>query len=119
MQLVTMLALVVTFPILCLGFLLWMAWMEDSLPEAVRRAERRPDPPPILAVPVTALVADPAPTQVAEVAEVAATDSTPVVAEPAQGAPVVTVHVPAQRGETILGAEPHGEAEPAVAPGLA
>ena len=53
MQLVTMLAAVVTFPLLCLAFLLWMAHLEDTLPEAVRRTERRPDPPPILAIPVT------------------------------------------------------------------
>jgi hypothetical protein len=52
MQLVTMLALVVTYPVLCLGFVLWMARFEDSLPDAVRKAVRTPDPPPILAIPV-------------------------------------------------------------------
>ena len=52
MQLVTMLAVVVTYPVLCLGFVLWMARFEDSLPAAVRKAVRTPDPPPILAMPV-------------------------------------------------------------------
>ena len=52
MQLVTMLAVVVTYPVLCLGFVLWMARFEDSLPDAVRKAVRTPDPPPILAIPV-------------------------------------------------------------------
>ena len=52
MQLVTMLAVVVTYPVLCLGFVLWMARFEDSLPDAVRKAVRTPDPPPILAMPV-------------------------------------------------------------------
>ena len=52
MQLVTMLAVVLTYPVLCLGFVLWMARFEESLPDAVRKAVRTPDPPPILAVPV-------------------------------------------------------------------
>lgn len=52
MQLVTMLAVVVAYPVLCLGFVLWMSRYEDSLPAAVRKAVRTPDPPPILAVPV-------------------------------------------------------------------
>jgi hypothetical protein len=105
-QLVTMLALVVTFPVLCLVFLLWMAWLEDSLPDAVRKAERRPDPPPVLAVAVTPRAPVPVTAEV--------WDTTG-----AGEAPVVQVRVPAQRGETVLGAEPHGDAEPAVAPGLA
>ena len=50
MQLVTMLAVVVAYPVLCLGFVLWMSRYEDSLPAAVRKAVRTPDPPPILAV---------------------------------------------------------------------
>lgn len=57
MQLVTMLAVVVTYPVLCLGFVLWMGRFEDSLPDAVRRAVRTPDPPPILAIPVLPPVA--------------------------------------------------------------
>ncbi len=52
MQLVTLLAGVALFPFFGLGFLLWMARLEDSLPEAVRRAARRPDPAPILTIPV-------------------------------------------------------------------
>ena len=55
MQLVTMLAVVVAYPVLCLGFVLWMARFEDSLPDAVRKSVRTPDPPPILAMPVRPL----------------------------------------------------------------
>ena len=85
MQLVTMLATVVVFPVLCLGFLLWMAAIEDSLPEAVRKAERQPDPPPILAIPVPPRTEEPAvvppaavhlPTQRAGSAEVVETPAT-------------------------------------------
>jgi hypothetical protein len=52
MQLLTMLAGVLVFPWLLLGFLLWMAWLEDTLPASVRRTGRTPDPEPILAIPV-------------------------------------------------------------------
>jgi hypothetical protein len=100
-QLVTMLAIVVAFPLLCLGFLLWMARLEDSLPAAVRKAERLPDPAPILAVPVVGVIAGgaaPAP-----------------AAEPI----FVPVHMPAQRTEPVLGVAPRGDSEPAAAPGLA
>jgi len=39
-------------PLLALGLLLWLARLEDTLPRDVRRAAQRPDPPPILAMPV-------------------------------------------------------------------
>lgn len=52
MDLVTMLASVLVWPWLCLGFVIWMGRIEESLPNAVRKAERRPDPPPVLAMPV-------------------------------------------------------------------
>ena len=52
MDLILALVLAATFPLLCLGFLFWMARFEDRLPDAVRRSVRRPDPPPILAIPV-------------------------------------------------------------------
>ena len=84
-----MLAMVVTFPVLGLGFVLWMARIEDSLPAAVRKAERQPDPPPILAIPVTR-----------------------GSAEPAQAAPV-TVHLPAQRTEPASEAAPAAASRPA------
>jgi hypothetical protein len=51
-DLIVALAAAAGFPVACLGFLLWMARFEDGLPKAVRRAARRPDPPPILAIPV-------------------------------------------------------------------
>ena len=59
-ELLTMLAGVLVFPWLCLAFLLWMSWLEDSLPAAVRRTGRTPDPEPILAIPVEPAPAAPA-----------------------------------------------------------
>ena len=50
-----MLLTAMTFPWLCLGFVLWMARFEDGLPAAVRRAERIPDPKPITAIPIQRL----------------------------------------------------------------
>jgi hypothetical protein len=35
-----------------LGFLLWLSHLEDTLQRDVGRALRRPEPPPILAIPV-------------------------------------------------------------------
>jgi hypothetical protein len=63
LELLTMLAGVLVFPWLCLAFLLWMAWLEDSLPAAVRRSGRTPDPEPILAIPVEPARVEPAPAQ--------------------------------------------------------
>lgn len=59
-ELLTMLAGVLVFPWLCLAFLLWMSWLEDSLPAAVRRTGRTPDPEQILAIPVEPAPAEPA-----------------------------------------------------------
>lgn len=52
MELFLVLLAAATFPVACLGFVLWMARIEDSIPDAVRRATRSPDPAPVLAVPV-------------------------------------------------------------------
>ena len=41
-----------TFPLVCLGFLLVMARLEDSIPAGLHRIGRTPDPAPIVAVPV-------------------------------------------------------------------
>ena len=60
MDLLVVLLAAALFPVGCLGFVLWMARIEDSLPEAVRQATRTPDPLPVLAIPVRG----PAPTQV-------------------------------------------------------
>ena len=98
-----MFAMVFTFPLLCLGFLLWMARLEDSLPAAVRKAERQPDPAPILAVPVLPREVEP----VVPAPEVAA------------GGDVVPVRMPAQRTESTPGLQPHGDAEPTAVPGVA
>ena len=41
-------------PMLGLALLLWLAHLEDTLPRDVRRASTKPDPEPILAIPVRA-----------------------------------------------------------------
>ncbi len=48
-----MLVSVAVFPCLGLAFLFWLAWLEDGLPAAVRKARCAPDPPPVLAIPVS------------------------------------------------------------------
>jgi hypothetical protein len=40
------------FPLAALALLLWLTRLEENLPKAVRAAQRRPAPPPILEVPV-------------------------------------------------------------------
>lgn len=50
LHLLTILVGVLLFPWVGLAFLLWMAWLEDSLPASVRRTGRAPDPAPILAI---------------------------------------------------------------------
>lgn len=64
LHLLTLLAGVLIFPWLVLGFVLWMAWVEDTLPAAVRRSGRTPDPAPILAIRVEPDVLTPAPAAV-------------------------------------------------------
>jgi len=41
-----------TFPLALFAFLLWLTYLEDTLPRSVRRARRTPDPAPILRMPV-------------------------------------------------------------------
>jgi hypothetical protein len=60
MDLMLVLLAVTAFPVACLGFVLWMGTIEDSIPAGVRRAAREPDPAPILAVPVRRTAAAPA-----------------------------------------------------------
>jgi hypothetical protein len=52
MTVVAVLAGAVLFPPMCLVFLLWMSHLEDTLTRDVHRARRRPEPAPILAIPV-------------------------------------------------------------------
>jgi hypothetical protein len=42
----------VLFPVAVLGLLLWLTRLEETLPQAVAAAQRKPEPAPILAVPV-------------------------------------------------------------------
>lgn len=88
MDLLVMLAACAAFPVAGLGFLLWMARLEESLPQAVRRTQKQPDPPPILAIPVR-------PTRAADAAVVTplATPATPTT-PPTSDVPVL----PTQRG---------------------
>jgi hypothetical protein len=52
MAVVVMLLGVLLFGPACLGLLLWLAHLEETLPRDVRSARRHPEPPPILSVPV-------------------------------------------------------------------
>jgi hypothetical protein len=49
-----------------LGFLMWLSHLEDTLQRDVRRARRHPEPPPILAIPVSAVDQPTAPAVVPE-----------------------------------------------------
>ncbi len=40
------------FPVLCLLLVLWLGRLEDTLTRDVRRAQRQPEPAPILRIPV-------------------------------------------------------------------
>ena len=52
MQVLLIMIGAVLSPLLGLALLLWLAHLEDTLPQDVQRASRRPDPAPILAIPV-------------------------------------------------------------------
>jgi hypothetical protein len=45
----------VTFPLACLGLLLGLAYLEDTLPADVRRSQRRSTPEPVRSFPVAAV----------------------------------------------------------------
>ncbi len=53
MQALLMLTAAMLSPLAGLALLLWLAHLEETLPQDVQRAQRRPAPPPILAIPVT------------------------------------------------------------------
>ncbi|HET7735942.1 MAG TPA: hypothetical protein VFK52_08220 [Nocardioidaceae bacterium] len=44
--------LALAFPVVCLFLVLWLARLEETLSRDVRRSERKPEPPPILRIPV-------------------------------------------------------------------
>ena len=52
MQVVLIVFAALLSPFLGLALLLWLAHLEDTLPQDVQRASRMPDPAPILAIPV-------------------------------------------------------------------
>ena len=82
MDLLLMLLVTTAFPVGCLLFVLWMGRIEDSLPGAVRRAARKPDPEPVLAIPVRQPV-QPAVTIPVQRAEPPAVPAALTAAEPA------------------------------------
>ena len=83
MQVVLQLAGAATMPVGAFAFLLWMARLEDTLPADVRRAQRQPDPPPILAIPVRTRQLAPTPAPANEVSAAASVEAVtpPVVPE--------------------------------------
>jgi hypothetical protein len=52
MEALLSLVFVAVFPLALFGFLMWLTYLEDTLPRAVSRAGRQPDPAPILRIPV-------------------------------------------------------------------
>ncbi len=74
------------FPLAIFGLLVWLSRLEDSIPRAVQRARRTPDPAPILRVPVRA--------HRPEVSAVVAAEP----AQPLPGPSLPEVPVPGQRG---------------------
>ncbi len=86
---VLMLGGALLFPVAGLFFLLWLARIEETLPRDVRTTQRRPAPPPILAVPIRRR---PVAHAVAPLAEVSAI-------------PVARASVPEQRAPVTVVAE--------------
>ncbi len=87
MDLLLVLVAATVFPAVCLGFVLWMGRMEDTIPASVARSLRRPDPEPVLRIPAQRTDA-PAP------AVPVATDA------PAPAVPVATAAPAAQAAST-------------------
>jgi hypothetical protein len=79
MRSVLSVALAAVFPLVLLAWLFTLSYLEDTLPTDMRGARRKPDPPPILQVPVRR------PTPVA--APVSAPEPAPAEAGPAEAAP--------------------------------
>ena len=52
MQAALIVAAAMLSPLLGIALLLWLAHLEDTLTRDVQRAQRKPAPPPILAIPV-------------------------------------------------------------------
>lgn len=102
MDLMLVLLAVTAFPVACLGFVLWMGVIEDSIPAGVRRAVREPDPAPILAVPVRRTAAP----QVTGWWESVAAEPAPVAAGPALDATPALDAIPEQRTPPALPALP-------------
>jgi hypothetical protein len=104
MDLVLVLVTAAVFPVVCLGFVLWMGRIEDTIPGSVARSVRRPDPAPVLRVPVRRR--SPAP------AVVPAPGPATAAATPADG-----LLIPAQRTEAVPPVVPTAPAAPAAPAG--
>ena len=64
-------------PFACLGLLMWLSWLEDTLVEDVKRTERRHVPEPIVAFPVQRAEVTPLPVKPAPAATAAQPEPTP------------------------------------------
>ncbi len=113
MDLLLVLVAATAFPVACLGFVLWMGRMEDTLPASVARTLRRPDPEPVLRIPVRR----PAPAARVPGGPVAAPIGAPVGA-PGAG-PVPGGLIPAQRTDPPAPAVPVATAVPSTPAGPA
>ncbi len=102
-------------PLACLGLLMWLAWLEDTLEDSVRKSVRRPAPEPILAIPVRrpTIPAVPAPVEPAPVLEPVAALEPAAMAEPRPTPVVVPVTIPVQRRPSDV---PAAMAEPQPTP---
>ncbi len=87
MRSVLSVALAAVFPLVLLAWLFTLSYLEDTLPTDMRVARRKPDPPPILQVPVRR----PAPVSAPEAAAAEAAAAEVAAAEPAR--PVVPAEV--------------------------
>lgn len=52
MKSLLLLVFAATFPLTLFALVLWLTYLEDTLPRSVRHARRTPDPAPILRIPV-------------------------------------------------------------------
>ena len=71
------LAFAALVPLLCLGMLLWLSWLEETLADDVAAAQKRRTPKPVLAI-ATPADTSPAPRSEQPALAPAATSSTPV-----------------------------------------
>jgi hypothetical protein len=82
MSVLLVLAGALVMPVGAFAFLMWLAYLEDTLPADVRRAQRKPAPPPILAIPVRTPQAEPQTVVIPEQRPVPAAEVAPELSGP-------------------------------------